>query len=334
MMEPVFHVLSSSTEWVDTIAMLGFSLAGILSARGRGVDPVGVFVLAFTSAFGGVTVRDLLLDIRPFYWVSHEAFTWLILFFTIFAPGIAARLSDRIARELFLWADAVGLGFFSASATVLAWEQSIPPLSCTLVGATTGIVGGILRDVLLNRLPAALSDRKPYGLAAFIGCWLGVILLSDGVAHQTVIFMTGASIVLIRIFTLKVNWEIRYRSVLARRIFPGNGPETLTRILRKARRPKAARFQPPASVRTEKSSESAHPLSRTFLPSRAANLPSAAPWKPIDAPDAPEAPEAPGDVPAGTPGPADSSPAESSECSKHPESPKGASRKPDEAPRS
>ena len=167
MMTPVINALTPSTEWVDTIAMLGFSFAGILAARGRGVDPVGVFILAFTSAFGGVTVRDMLLDIRPFYWVSHEAFTWLIICFTIFAPVIAARLSDRIARELFLWADAVGLGFFSASATVLAWESGIPPLSCTLVGVITGIVGGIFRDVLLNRLPAALSDRTPYGLAAF-----------------------------------------------------------------------------------------------------------------------------------------------------------------------
>ena len=114
MMTPVINALTPSTEWVDTIAMLGFSFAGILAARGRGVDPVGVFILAFTSAFGGVTVRDMLLDIRPFYWVSHEAFTWLIICFTIFAPVIAARLSDRIARELFLWADAVGLGFFSA----------------------------------------------------------------------------------------------------------------------------------------------------------------------------------------------------------------------------
>ena len=101
MMTPVINALTPSTEWVDTIAMLGFSFAGILAARGRGVDPVGVFILAFTSAFGGVTVRDMLLDIRPFYWVSHEAFTWLIICFTIFAPVIAARLSDRIARDFF-----------------------------------------------------------------------------------------------------------------------------------------------------------------------------------------------------------------------------------------
>ena len=295
MITPVLHALTASTEWVDTIAMLGFSLAGILSARGRGVDPVGVFILAFTSAFGGVTVRDLLLDIRPFYWVSHEAFTWLILIFTIFAPVIAVRLSDRIARELFLWADAVGLGFFSAAATVLAWERGIPPLSCTLVGVTTGIVGGILRDVLLNRLPAALSDRKPYGLAAFIGCWFGIILLSDGVAAQTVILMTAASIVLIRMFTLKVNWEIRYRSALSRRIFPGNGPIALTRMLRRpshSAAPSGASARPRIVKLARAEGSSAHgadaPIPRIskeiYKRARPANLPSASPWRPIDAP--------------------------------------------------
>lgn len=282
MITPVVDALVESTEWVDTIAMLGFSLAGILAARGRGVDPVGIFILAFTSAFGGVTARDLLLDIRPFYWVSHDAFTWLILTFTIFAPAIAARVSDRIAREVFLWADAVGLGFFSAAATVLAWERGIPPLSCTLVGVMTGIVGGIIRDVLLNRLPAALSDRKPYGMAAFVGCWLGIILLSDGVLPQTVILITAAAIVLIRMFTLKVNWEIRYRSPLARRVFPRpHLPRILRRGVRAAKPAKARLVKSPAGG----GEDAPHrPLARTYKAGRPANLPSASPWRPIDAP--------------------------------------------------
>ena len=177
--EPVFAALAQNTALVDAIGMLGFALAGILAAQGRGVDPVGVFILAFTSAFGGLTIRDLLLDLRPFYWVEHEAITWLILVFTIFAPAIVKRFTRSFAHELFLWADAVGLGVFCASGTLLAWEKGIPPLSCTLVGVGTGILGGVMRDVLLNRMPAALSDRKPYGLAGFVGCWLCVILLSD-----------------------------------------------------------------------------------------------------------------------------------------------------------
>lgn len=233
--EPVFAALAQNTTLVDAIGMLGFALAGILAAQGRGVDPVGVFILAFTSAFGGLTIRDLLLDLRPFYWVSHEAITWLILVFTIFAPAIVKRFSRSFAHELFLWADAVGLGVFCASGTLLAWEKGIPPLSCTLVGVGTGILGGVMRDVLLNRMPAALSDRKPYGLAGFVGCWLCVILLSDGVRPEATVYVTAATIVLFRMFTLKVNWEIRYRSELAKKIFPGNGPVSLARMLKRRR---------------------------------------------------------------------------------------------------
>ena len=231
--EPVFAALAQNTTLVDAIGMLGFALAGILAAQGRGVDPVGVFILAFTSAFGGLTIRDLLLDLRPFYWVSHEAITWLILVFTIFAPAIVKRFSRSFAHELFLWADAVGV--FCASGTLLAWEKGIPPLSCTLVGVGTGILGGVMRDVLLNRMPAALSDRKPYGLAGFVGCWLCVILLSDGVRPEATVYVTAATIVLFRMFTLKVNWEIRYRSELAKKIFPGNGPVSLARMLKRRR---------------------------------------------------------------------------------------------------
>ena len=288
--EPVFAALAQTTALVDAIGMLGFALAGILAAQGRGVDPVGVFILAFTSAFGGLTIRDLLLDLRPFYWVSHEAITWLILVFTIFAPRIVKRFSRSFAHELFLWADAVGLGVFCASGTLLAWEKGIPPLSCTLVGVGTGILGGVMRDVLLNRMPAALSDRKPYGLAAFVGAWLCIILLSDGVRPEATVYVTAAAIVLFRMFTLKVNWEIRYRTELARKIFPGNGPVSLAKMLKrkgaKAKRADAAdepsaperkRSAAPEAPRAELPGYSANvlPKRRGFIKEKPANKPSA-----------------------------------------------------------
>lgn len=285
--DPVFAALAQSTEWLDAIGILGFALAGILAAQGRGVDPVGVFILAFTSAFGGLTIRDLLLDLRPFYWASHDAFTWVILLFTIFAPHIARRFSRSTAHEVFLWADAVGLGVFCASGTLLAWEKGMPPLSCTLVGTATGILGGVMRDVLLNRLPAALSDKKPYGLAGFIGCWLSIILLSDGVRPASALYVTAFTIVLLRMFTLKVNWEIRYRTELARRIFPGNGPVSIARILRRrgARTEKAqksAKSAPrvrraPAAASFSANDETLRVQARAK--EKSANLPSADPSK-------------------------------------------------------
>ena len=276
--EPVFAALAQSTELFDMLGMLAFALAGILAAQGRDVDPVGVFIVAFTSAFGGLTVRDLILDLRPVCWISHEAVIWVILFFTIFAPAIVKRFSTSAAREVFLIAEAAGLGIFCASGTVLAWERGIAPLSCTIVGVATGISGGILRDVLLRRIPAALSDRQPYGLAAFIGCWLAVILLSDGVRTDAVVAVTALSILAIRVFTLKVNWEIRYRSALAARIFPGRG--TLSGMLRRgARASKAAKTPSAPRLRRVRPAapDRAEPIRTEELIKRRkpANLPSA-----------------------------------------------------------
>lgn len=283
--EPVFAALAQSTVLFDTIGMLAFALAGILAAQGRDVDPVGVFIVAFTSAFGGLTVRDLLLDIRPFQWISSEAVSWVILAFTIFAPAIVKRFSSNVAREIFLWAEAAGLGIFCASGTVLAWEREIAPLSCTILGVATGISGGIIRDVLLRRVPAALSDRKPYGLAAFIGCWLAVILLSDGVRTDAVVAVTALTILLIRMFTLKVNWEIRYNTALSRRIFPmrsssSSGTGVVSRMMRRVPRPLKVRSNRTPRVRKSDLTLSADLAVLERM--KAANRPSAAPHQPED----------------------------------------------------
>lgn len=63
----------------DFIGILAFALAGILAADGKKVDPVGVFVMAFTTAFGGGLVRDVIIDNRPFYWIAHEEYVWMTL---------------------------------------------------------------------------------------------------------------------------------------------------------------------------------------------------------------------------------------------------------------
>lgn len=270
---PVLTALAQSTAFFDAIGMLAFALAGILAAQGRDVDPVGVFIVAFTSAFGGVTVRDLLLDIRPFQWITSESVSWVIIAFTIFAPVIVKRLSSNVAREVFLWAEAAGLGIFCASGTVLAWERDVAPLSCTILGVATGISGGVFRDVLLRRVPAALSDRKPYGLAGFIGCWLAVILLSDGVHAEAVVAVTATTILLVRMFTLKVNWEIRYNTALARRIFPkAPGTGVVSRMMRRV--PRTAKPRMTRTLRPRRQDAAPEVITPSRLESvKAANRP-------------------------------------------------------------
>ena len=84
--------LTIIAEVADGIGMFGFAVAGLFASAGRRIDPVGVFVSVFTTAFGGGIIRDILLDLRPFYWLSHPQWIWMTLGLTILAPVIVRRV--------------------------------------------------------------------------------------------------------------------------------------------------------------------------------------------------------------------------------------------------
>ena len=187
------------------IGIFAFALAGIMSANRKKVDPVGVFILAFTTAFGGGIFRDTIINNHPYYWIENESYVWMTILLAAFAPTIISKFEKWFAPSLFIWLDAVGLSFFSVSGTALSLEAGIPPLSATILGVCTGAMGGLIRDVLLNRLPLLLSARQPYALAAFIGCWLFVGLnhfwpIADTTPHEAALWISTAVIIGIRMF--------------------------------------------------------------------------------------------------------------------------------------
>ena len=137
-------MLSTFASLADFIGIFAFALAGIMSAQHRSVDPVGVFVLAFTTAFGGGIFRDVIIDNRPYYWVENEAYVWMTIALAALAPAVISRFKRWFAKSVFIWLDAVGLGFFSVSGTALCLEAGLPPLSSSILGVCTGAMGGML----------------------------------------------------------------------------------------------------------------------------------------------------------------------------------------------
>lgn len=197
----------------DAVGIVAFSLAGILAAKGKRTDPVGVFVVAFVTAFGGGILRDLIINNRPMYWIANQQYVWVTLFLSTIAPFIVRRLQDKLLHTLFIWSDAVGLGFFSAGGTALSLAAGLPYLPAVLLGVCTGVFGGLLRDVFLNHLPMVMSDRRPYASAAFAGCWLYIGLKEIGSSDNTALFATTLFIVVFRMLSWYKNWEIvRYGS--------------------------------------------------------------------------------------------------------------------------
>jgi len=156
---------------IEVAGTLAFALSGFIEAARKRMDVVGVAAVTFFAAFGGGTLRDILLDRRPFFWVQHSEYVWAVL--ALVAAGLAGLRATHLspsARPM-LWADALGLGLFSASGAGLAWEMGQPAIVCALMGVVTGVFGGVMRDVLCNEVPAIFSDHRPYAVCSFAGAW-------------------------------------------------------------------------------------------------------------------------------------------------------------------
>jgi len=175
---PVYALLLTT---VEAAATLAFALSGLLEAARKRLDAVGVCVVAGLTAFGGGTLRDVLLDRRPFFWVAHATWLWAVLALCIAAMFVLHARHFEPTERAMQWPDALGLGLFSASGTQLALAQDMPAIVAVLMGVVTAAFGGVLRDIVVNEIPRAFKDRQPYAVCAFAGGWVVVGAQAAGI---------------------------------------------------------------------------------------------------------------------------------------------------------
>ncbi|NCT97130.1 MAG: trimeric intracellular cation channel family protein [Comamonadaceae bacterium] len=173
--------MQNVTLWGETLRLLvevaataAFALSGILEGARKRLDAVGVVVVGFLAAFGGGTLRDLLLDQRPFFWVHHVELLWGVLGLSVLAMLFLRTRHFEVTERAMQWPDALGLGLFAATGAHQALLLEMPPLVAVLMGIVTGVAGGVLRDVVCNQIPSAFRDHRPYAVCAFVGGWVYV----------------------------------------------------------------------------------------------------------------------------------------------------------------
>ncbi|TFZ06123.1 trimeric intracellular cation channel family protein [Ramlibacter henchirensis] len=193
---------------VEAGATLAFALSGLLEAARKRLDAVGVCLVAGLAAFGGGTLRDVLLDRRPFFWVAHSEWLWALL---VLCAGAMAFLRARHfapTERAMQWPDALGLGLFSASGTQLALAQDLPGIVAVLMGVITATFGGVLRDIVCNEIPTALRDHRPYAICAFAGGWLLVVLQHAGVPEGLGLVLGAACAGGLRVLALVTGYTL------------------------------------------------------------------------------------------------------------------------------
>lgn len=193
---------------IEIAAICAFAVSGLIEAARKRMDIVGVFTVAFVTAFGGGTLRDLLLDRRPLAWVHHQEYVWLVLALAVAGPPLLGLMRHRWIERLMQATDALGLGLFAASGAALSLAVEMPVIVVVLLGVTTGVFGGVLRDVLCNEIPVIFQDHRPYALCAFIGCWVLVGLDYAGVESWLALAAGAGATAGLRLLALALDWKI------------------------------------------------------------------------------------------------------------------------------
>jgi uncharacterized membrane protein YeiH len=195
---------------IEIMAILVGALSGFVEARRKRMDIVGVFTVAFIAAFGGGTLRDILLDKRPLFWVMHQEYVILIFVLTLVATPLMKTVRQIISERVIVVADAIGLGLFAVAGVAQAQAAHMPLFIASMMGVITGIFGGVLRDIVCNEVPMVLRDGKPYAICAFFGTWLFIGLqYIDMVSDDAALWISAAFIAILRLVTWKFELHLR-----------------------------------------------------------------------------------------------------------------------------
>ena len=201
-------LLSALLTAAEGVATLAFALSGLLEAARKRLDAVGVCVVAGLAAFGGGTLRDVLLDRRPFFWVEHAGWLWGLLALCAAAMVFMRARHFAPTERAMQWPDALGLGLFSASGTQLALVQGLPAIAAVLMGVVTATFGGVLRDIVCNEIPTAFRDHRPYAICAFAGAWVLVLAVELGAPPSWGFVLAAATATLLRALALAFDFKL------------------------------------------------------------------------------------------------------------------------------
>ena len=192
--------------FIEAVGVFAFALSGLVEARRRDMDLVGLFVVALVAAFGGGTLRDLLLDRTPLFWIEHDSYAIAILgLSTIFALLPA---TGRFPPIVLLIADALGLGLFSVAGAGYALEAGTSLFIAALMGTITGTFGGVIRDVLCNELPSLFQQTPLYATCAFAGCYFYFLLTYLALPGELAVWITTFGITAFRLASVRWNWVL------------------------------------------------------------------------------------------------------------------------------
>lgn len=190
---------------LDLIGVFVFSISGVLSGLNKRLDAFGVFIIAFVTALGGGTLRDVLIGKTPVVWMEDLTYLYVIVlayFVTIFFKTHLEKL--RISLFLF---DSIGLGVFTIIGIEKGIKFGLHPIICIALGTITASFGGVIRDILCNEIPV-IFRKEIYATVCIFGGILFFVLQKMNLNHEVLYVITSLFMIVFRLLAVKFKWYL------------------------------------------------------------------------------------------------------------------------------
>ncbi|WP_338374923.1 trimeric intracellular cation channel family protein [uncultured Flavobacterium sp.] len=192
-------------EILDGIGVFVFSISGVLSALNKKLDAFGVIIIAFVTALGGGTLRDVLIGKTPVSWMENLTYLYIIVlayFITIFFK----RHLEKLRISLFLF-DSIGLGVFTIIGIEKGIEFGLHPIICIILGTITASFGGVIRDILCNEIPV-IFRKEIYATVCIAGGILFFLLKRIHLNQDVLYLFTSLFMISFRLLAVKYKWYL------------------------------------------------------------------------------------------------------------------------------
>jgi uncharacterized membrane protein YeiH len=189
---------------IDLLGTMVFAISGAMAGHRKGIDIFGATFMAFVTAIGGGSLRDVFLNVRP-VWVEDGNYL-LAIFVGVFISVIANKQLYNLAKTLTLF-DAIGIGFFTVVGTEKSLDFGSSEIAAIMLGMFSASMGGVIRDVLINETPLILR-KEIYASACLSGALLFVLLHYLKFDNGWNAFLSATLVFMIRIISVRFNLSL------------------------------------------------------------------------------------------------------------------------------
>ena len=189
---------------IDILGTIAFAVSGALTAMKKRMDLFGIFIIAFVTAVGGGTLRDILID-ATVAWMRDLTFVYVIIGATILAILFRKKLG-YVRRSLFLF-DTIGIALYTVIGVQKGIAAELPPLICIALGTMSACFGGVIRDILCNEIPV-IFRKNIYATACILGGLAYFLLLKTSLNTDVVMIVSGSVVITVRLLAVTFNWSL------------------------------------------------------------------------------------------------------------------------------